>query len=78
MLEFIGITSILLIHIEALASLVPERVWGEMFVRETTASKVGAAGALVSNMIVVVIGVLSLPAASREVTEILLVPSVRL
>ncbi|GAH06564.1 unnamed protein product [marine sediment metagenome] len=49
-----------------------------MFVVETTASKVGAVGASVSNIIVVVIDALSFPAASREVIEISFVPSERL
>jgi hypothetical protein len=58
--------------------LVPERVWGETFVGETTASKAGAPGAHVSNIIVVVIDEHSFPTMSREVIEILLVPSERL
>ncbi|MBA7534020.1 hypothetical protein ES705_26266 [subsurface metagenome] len=49
-----------------------------MFVVETTAFKVGAAGASVSNIIVVEIDTLSFPAASREVIDILLVPSEKL
>jgi hypothetical protein len=67
-----------LIQIEELVSLLPERICGEMFVGETTVFKVGASGALVSNIIVVVIDALLFPAASREVIEILLVPSERL
>ncbi|MBA7590751.1 hypothetical protein ES708_32888 [subsurface metagenome] len=68
----------LLIQTEALISLVPERVWGERFVGESTASKMGASGAPVSNIIVSVIGALSFPAISQEVIEILLLPSIRL
>ena len=49
-----------------------------MLVGETTASKVGTARLIVSNTIVAVIAVLSLPAASREVIEIMLLPSERL
>ena len=78
MLEFTGTTSILLTQIEVLVSLVPDKVWGEMFIGETISSKVGAAGLIVSNTIISVTAVLSLPTTSREVIEILLVPSERL
>ncbi|GAH52220.1 unnamed protein product, partial [marine sediment metagenome] len=47
-LEFTDITSTPLIQIEVLDSLVPERVWGETFVGESTVSKVGWAGGIMS------------------------------
>ena len=77
MVGFIETTSKLLIKIEVLVSLVPERAWSEVFVGETTASKVGASGASVSNIIVVAIDALSFPTASRKVMEIVLISSAR-
>src|SRR4030043_1020651 len=46
--EFIDINFVPLIQIEVLDSLVPERVWGETFVGESTTSKVGWAGGAMS------------------------------
>ena len=49
-----------------------------MLVGETTVSKVGTAGLIVSNITIAVTAELSLPAASREVIDISLLPSERL
>ena len=66
------------IHMELLASLVPDRVWVLVFVGEVTEFSVGALGAVVSSVIDAVTAELMLPAASIALALMVLAPAVRL
>jgi hypothetical protein len=56
---------------------VPNRILGEMLVGVVTGFKYGVIGAIVSKIIVAVISLLLFSTASREVIDILFIPSFR-